>query len=431
MKKVTILLLLLALCSNAYSQRVFRNQFTLYDTREDALNRNHLKTINHMFLNFASLGSVGKTEIAGTKIVVPASWNDYNVYLHIENTFLAYDIAIDGKIIASSEDPYTPADFLISQYLKQGDNDIVILLRGSSYWRIDEGIPFSARKQFDGCYLFAQHRTAVYDYNATITQSDNGQLTLNMDIIVNNDFNFEETVSVGYDIYTPERKLVDYAVRDIVVPGRSRDTLKVKVNLGAESKYLWSAEKPSLYRTNLYIKRNGKPFEYLSVRIGAGSTTFKDGIIYRNGEPIYIRSFKYNALKDRTACRKDILELKKKGFNTLIPDCPQPQWFYEVCDDLGIYVIESAAINPTSNSDDRKIGGTPSNNPKFVDQYLLRVKSMYYRSCNHACIIAYSIGGEKAGNGYCMYKAYQWLKSVEKNRPIICNSADGEWNTDL
>jgi beta-galactosidase len=56
---------------------------------------------------------------------------------------------------------------------------------------------------------------------------------------------------------------------------------------------------------------------------------------------------------------------------------------------------------------------------------------MYYRTRNHSCIIAYALGGDQAGNGYNMYKAYQWLKSVEKNRAIICTSAEGEWNSDI
>lgn len=55
---------------------------------------------------------------------------------------------------------------------------------------------------------------------------------------------------------------------------------------------------------------------------------------------------------------------------------------------------------------------------------------MYYRSRNHTCILAYALGGD-AGNGYNMYKAYEWLKSVERRRPVIYADADGEWNSDL
>jgi beta-galactosidase/beta-glucuronidase len=56
---------------------------------------------------------------------------------------------------------------------------------------------------------------------------------------------------------------------------------------------------------------------------------------------------------------------------------------------------------------------------------------MYWRTRNHPCIIAYSICGPQAGNGYCLYKAYEEAKSIESRRAIICPSADGEWNTDI
>ena len=56
---------------------------------------------------------------------------------------------------------------------------------------------------------------------------------------------------------------------------------------------------------------------------------------------------------------------------------------------------------------------------------------MYYRSHNHSCVIAYSLGGSDSGNGYNMYKVYEWIKSVEKERPIFYEGAEGEWNTDI
>ena len=181
----------------------------------------------------------------------------------------------------------------------------------------------------------------------------------------------------------------------------------------------------------LYIKRDGKPREYISFRVGAGTTTFADGKILRNGKPIAINSARYNARTTYGEALAEIKALRTQGVNTLLPDNPQPEWFYDICDGLGMYVIERANINPTEGADNRKIGGTPSNNPDLLGEYLTRVKSMYYRTRNHPCIIAYALGGDKAGNGYNMYKAYQWLKSVEKQRAVICTSADGEWNSDL
>ena len=138
----------------------------------------------------------------------------------------------------------------------------------------------------------------------------------------------------------------------------------------------------------------------------------------------------YNAAADRKTTLAELKALKAKGNNTICPDYPQPGWFYDLCDELGLYVIDCANINAPEKRDDRKVGGTPSNDPSLADEYLERVKAMYYRSRNHSCVIAFALGGE-SGNGYNMYKAYEWLKSVEKSRPVICADADGEWNSDL
>ena len=416
---------------SATAQRVFRSEYLLYDTREDALAANSSNTANHIPFVPKSMGALGEIEMFGMKVEVPASWNDYNAYLHLESLFSGCDIAINGSVVASLEDGKTPADYFISPYLKQGENEVVLILRPSAYALLDEGAQKSAAEKFGGSYIYAQHRTCIYDYDVAIVVGEDKKLHLELDLIAGNDFNFEEVVTLGYDIYTPENKLVDYAVRDITVPGRSRDTLEVRVELGAELRYLWSAAKPQLYRMTLYVKRNGKPAEYIPLYIGAGSTTFVDGKICRNGKEIVVKSVQYNAAATAAQARKDILALKSKGYNTLEPDSPQPLWFYQLCDKLGVYVIDCAAINPTAKSDDRTVGGTPSNNPNYCSEYLDRVKGMYYRTRNYSCVIAYSLGGKQAGNGYCMYKAYQWLKSVESERAVICKSADGEWNTDM
>ena len=431
MKKLAILLFFAAIMGSVSAQQVFRSQFSLYDTRDDSVKRDHSKTVNHMpyvpqFLGDAADG----LKLYSMAVDVPASWNDYNAYLHIENTHMPYDVAVNSSIVYHSDDPDTPRDFFISPYLNQGSNQVVIVLHSAESSPLNKGVTPSKSKQFDGCYLFAQHRASVYDYDAAIVERE-GKLHLELDIIAGNDFNFEETINIGYDIYTPEKKLVDYAVREMTIAGRSRDTLKVRIDLGAETRYLWSATKPQLYRTTLYIKRNGKPFEYLPLPIGAGRTTFEDGKIYRNGKVVTIKDIAYCAATTAAESRKQISAIKAKGYNTLRISNPQSLWFYDLCDELGVYVIEQASINPTNGSDNRAIGGTPSNDPKYVDSYLERVKSMYYRTRNHSCIIAYSLGGDKAGNGYCMYKAYQWLKSVETLRPVICRTADGEWDTDM
>ena len=375
---------------------------------------------------------VDKVEVVGQKVNLPTAWSDYNVYIHIQNTIKAYDLVVNEQLVASVEDSYTPADFLLSPYLRQGENEILLLLRRSEAINLHDGSKSNLVEQFHGSYLFAQHRKHIFDYDARIVPTENGKgLALELNIAVRNDFNFEEIVQVGYDIYSPENKLIDYAVREFPVAGRSIDTLRINTLLGDDSRFLWSASNPKLYRLTLYTKRDSKPREYISFYIGAGTTSFANNTILRNGKAIAIKSARYNARTSYNEALAEIKALKAQGINTLLPDNPQPKWFYDICDKLGVYVIERANINPVEESHNRKIGGTPSNNPELLGEYLSRIKTMYYRTRNHSCIIAYALGGDQAGNGYNMYKAYQWLKGVEKNRAVICTSAEGEWNSDI
>ena len=432
MRKVATIIFALALAAQISAQQVYRTEFSVFDLREAALKNDHSRTERHIRFAPKVMEAVGKVEVVGQKIDLPTAWSDFNVYIHIQNTIKAYDLVVNEQLVASVEDSYTPADFLLSPYLRQGSNEILLLLRRSEAIELNEGGQSNLVEQFRGSYIFAQHRKHIYDYDARIVRSESGKtLGLELDIVVRNDFNFEEVVQVGYDIYSPDNKLIDYAMREVSVAGRSVDTLRIRTSLGEESRYLWSSANPRLYRLTLYTKRDGKPREYISFRVGAGESSFKDGKLLRNGKEIVVKSARYNARTTYAEALAAIKALKAKGVNTLLPDNPQPEWFYDICDGLGVYVVERANINPVEESSNRKIGGTPSNNPELVDEYLARVKAMYYRTRNHSCIVAYALGGDKAGNGYNMYKAYQWLKGVEKGRAVICTSADGEWNTDL
>lgn len=432
MKRAILTLITLSVSYLVSAQQVYRTEFSVFDLREAALKNDHSRTERHIRFAPKTIEAVGKVEVLGQSVNMPTAWSDYNVYLHIQNTIKAYDLVVNEQLVASVEDSYTPADFLLSPYLRQGDNEILLLLRRSECIELNSGSKSNLVEQFRGSYLFAQHRKHIYDYDARIVQVEGGKnLLLELDIAVRNDFNFEEVVQVGYDIYSPDNKLIDYAVREFPVAGRSIDTLRIRTSLGEESRYLWSSANPKLYRLTLYTKRDGKPREYISFRLGAGCTTFADGKIFRNGKPVQVKSAQYNARTTYAEALSEIKALKAKGINTLLPDNPQPEWFYDICDGLGMYVIERANINPVEESQNRKIGGTPSNNPELAGEYLARVKAMYYRTRNHSCIIAYALGGDQAGNGYNMYNAYKWLKGVEKERAVICTSADGEWNTDL
>ena len=297
---------------------------------------------------------------------------------------------------------------------------------------VAEGLTMPQRQQFDNCYIFAQRRLGIYDFNVRLVPDSLERFAeLRLDVMVDNSFSSAEVIEVGYDIYAPDGKLMEYSVNDLALEKFTRDTLSFKPYIYHSNPNRWSPANPKLYDLTLYVKRSGILWEYIPLKVGFAQYGYtENGAITAFGKPLTLKKEVYNAAADRATTEREIKALKQRGINCLMPDYPQPRWFYDICDRVGIYVIDCAAVASPSCADNRALGGTPANAPELVDEYLRRVESMYHRAQNHVSIIAFSLG-KRAGNGYNLYKAYELLKSKGDSRAIIYEDADGEWNTDL
>ena len=414
------------------AQRVFRSEFVTYSTREEANARKRPEGEQFRIISPAFSSEDDGMKIYVQRFDVPASWNDYNAYLHLENVQSSYVLMLNGKVVAEVGDDRTPAEFMISPWLQQGENVLIVARYKSRFDAIQQQDAHPERKLFTGSYLMTQRKLHIYDFSAEIVPNDTREYgILELDVIARNNFNYEENIAIGYDIYGPDGKLIEYTVRELTIPGKSQDTLRIRADIYHSYKNKWGGNRGQapLYSLMLYVKRNGLIYEYIPFKRGFGRTEYTDGNIIRFDEPVKLIRRRYSSAATRSTTESEITALKREGANLLVVDYPQPAWFYELCDKHGMYVIDRANINAPKASTDRTIGGTPSNDPNLLDEYLERVKAMYFRSRNHSCIVGFMLGG-KAGNGYNMYKAYEYLSSQEARRPIIYEAAEGEWNND-
>ena len=414
---------------------ISRTEFVCFDKRNDA--QSDTRTNNDKYielrptLQFEGEGSV--SAVYEQEIEVPASWNDYNAYLHTENVGGDYTIFVNGTQITSAIDRYTPTEIYLSPYLDQGKNVVAVVVVAEPYMdAVAEGLVQPVRKQFDNCYIFAQRRLGVYDFNVRLQPDSLARFAeLKLDVLVDNSFSSDEVIEVGYDIYAPDGKLMEYSINDLALEMFTRDTLSFSPYIYNSNPNRWSPANPKLYDLTLYVKRSGILWEYIPLKVGFADYGYTEsGEITAFGKTLTLKKEVYNAAADRATTEREIKTLKQRGINCLSPDYPQPRWLYDICDRVGIYVIDCAAVASPSTADSRALGGTPANAPELVDEYLRRVETMYHRAQNHVCIIAFSLG-KKAGNGYNLYKAYELLKSKGDSRAIIYEDADGEWNTDV
>ena len=416
--------------------RVYRTEVVPYDARHDAEARNReAGGYWKAFEPEVTIATEGPLHaVLEQEIEIPFAWTDGMVYLHVENPGSAYSLWLNDRQVAEVSDPLTPAEFDLTPFIREGANDFKLLMRNDNPARqLDAAAPV-VRKSFENSYLYYQNKRSIRDFEIALVADTAGRRfgMLDLKIIARNAFNYDESVTVGFDIYSPQGKLLEFNMKEVTIPGRSTDTVRFSPYIYGTYDNVWSADRrnPPLYRVMLFTRRDGAYKEYMPLRIGFGRAELVDGRLMRLGRELQLSTAPCNAAADPATTRRELLALKVAGKNTVCPDCPQPAWFYELCDEVGLYVIDRANINAPDERTNRAVGGTPSNDPALADEYLERVKAMYYRSRNFTCVVAYALGGP-SGNGYNMYKAYEWLKSVEHDRPVIYEDADGEWNSDL
>ena len=433
MKKLTLsilLILFVQLLSSAQEYQVFRAEGLPYDNRHNAVVGGDFSTSSHHIAFSPALESVSEDEICmGQSSELPYVWSDGLVMIHLESIGQAYSLWVNGVKVLYNEDGFTPSEFDITKFVKQGENHFQLKLHSGKLSHTQRGFKLACER-FTGSYLFSQQRRSISDYTIRLVPDSLRRFgVLELDIILRNEFNYEEIVNPAYDIYSPTGKLMDYTDRPTTISGHGQDTVKLTPFIYHTNEQKWGVGKSPLYRVMLFTKRDGKMWEYMPINVGFSDIKYCNGEWYRFGEKFSIKSKSFNALGDKATTKKGMLDLKKAGYNTIQPNFPQPHWYYDLADELGLYVIDCAAINAPDNRDNREVGGTPANDPNLAEEFTKRVKAMYYRSRNHTCVIGFSIGNP-SGNGYAMYKAYEWLKSVEHERPVFYEDARGEWNSD-
>eukprot|EP00957_Ditylum_brightwellii_P049197 3732856-Ditylum_brightwellii.AAC.1 len=108
--------------------------------------------------------------------------------------------------------------------------------------------------------------------------------------------------------------------------------------------------------------------------------------------------------------KKDVELMKQYNFNAVrTSHYPNDPTFYDLCDELGLYVIDEANIETHANYD------AVSRDGRYATAFLDRVRRMVIRDQNHPCIIGWSLGNE-AGCGENHGCSAGWVRSYDPSR---------------
>lgn len=374
-----------------------------------------------------------------TEIIVPEAFTGKNVFIHFGAVKSFFYIWLNGKYIGFSKDSKTPAEFDLTPYLTDKKNTLALqVFRWSdgSYLECQDMWRMSGINR--DVFIYARPQTYVRDFFAKGNLKENyTKGNLEIDILFN---------KLSADDLKGNKLQINLYEKNNTVKPVSTETVSLDRVAGKDSLHYeksiqnvkkWTAETPDLYILTLtLLDHNGKCIESLSNRIGFRTSEIKNGLLLINGVTVKLKGVnrhEFDPIKGHTIPKEMMLldvQLMKQNNINAVRTChyPNDPYWYELCDEYGLYVIDEANIEShgMGYDPDRTLG----NNPIWKNAHIDRTRRMLERDKNHPSVIIWSLGNE-AGNGCNFQATYNWIKTRDLSRPVQYERAGLEWNTDI
>lgn len=365
---------------------------------------------------------------------IPENWKGQDIYLHFGAVTSAMYVWVNEQQVGYSEDSKTPAEFNITKYLKKGENSLAVevyrwcdgsYLEDQDFWRMS-GITRDV-------FLMARNPQHIRDYRVSsplVNNYKDGEFKLSVEVV--NSAQNNPNLKLEAVLLDGETKVAEMNQSVQAAPQ------PVTVNLSANipSAKPWSSEYPSLYQLLITLKdESGKTIEVLHQEVGFRTVEIKNAQLMVNGVPIYVKGtniHEHNQItghyQDEATMLKDIELMKSHNINAVrCSHYPEPERWYELCNEHGIFLVDEANIESHGMGYDEK---SLAKDPSWKDAHLFRTKNMFERDKNQPSIIVWSLGNE-AGNGVNFEATYAYLKTVDQSRPVQFEQAHGGANTDI
>lgn len=362
-----------------------------------------------------------------SKYVIPFVWLSRQAILYVDEASGAYEVIINGQKVGYAANAFTPAEFNITKASKEDVNTISIRILKDHWSRRMEDFVETREPRVGETYVISQPTIRVRDVvHNTDVDLKSEYANVEVGLIVKTESLNPKTARIHYELIAPDTTVVTQGYKDVTLGMRGEDTVKFMARIPYV--LTWCADMPVRYRLNIKTQIEGRYAEYQSRMIG-----FRDIDINEEGD------FMINGIKTELFYRdfyplkvteKDIIAARVLKYNALrFKMGAVPQNVYRMCDSLGMYVIAQIPINTSKSGLSRRIGGNPSNDPKWKAAYLDRAETAYRTTCGQASVIGY-VMAEESSNGINLYETYLRLKALERKRPILYIEAAGEWNSD-
>lgn len=372
------------------------------------------------------LPEVNPTGVYRRTFTIGRGWKSHQVVLHVGGAESVHAVYLNDRFVGYGTDSRLPSEYDITDHLVSGTNHLaIVVVRFSAQSYVEDQDQWWMAGLHRGVFIEARSMVHVADVrvDADLRVADGTGL-----LKVRTDVGFVRTPVAGWQVRSwlerlDGKRLTKPHTGDVphafdvpyVFAGHHVDASWEIPGIAP-----WSAESPTRHRVVVeLLASDGTVAQQTSQLVGFRHVEVRDRQFLVNGQPIWIfgvNRHDHHPDKGKAIDAADIradLEVMRRHNITAIRTShyPNDTAFYDLCDELGMYVIDEA------NIESHAYNTSLCNDPRYLSTWLARGSRMVQRDRNHPSIVLWSLGNE-SGYGTHHDALAGWIRKHDPSRPL-------------
>ena len=349
---------------------------------------------------------------------IPESFEGKEIFIHFGAVKAGFFLYINGRRVGYSQGSMTPAEFRITDYVTVGENRIIVeVFRYTDGTYLEDQDMWFLSGIYRDVYVYAEEKLCIRDFFADTSLDEtyeNG--TLDLEVTLQN--YGEDAGCILEAVLMVDDKQKKIAAEKLTAKNGKTVLHFNHIEEGAKQ---WSAEEPNLYKLLLILKSGRKVLSTKIIKIGFRKIEIKGNVLTVNGKRVIIKGVNRHDFDPDNGWAvpteryyQDLHLMKRANINAIrTSHYPNAEFFYDMCDELGFYVMDEADVE--SHGVRRK--NCPGDNLEFKEAVEDRAQRMVLRDRSHACVCFWSLGNE-AGDGENFVHEKNAILALDKSRPV-------------
>lgn len=337
---------------------------------------------------------------------VPANKKDQKVFLYFEGVYNRSEVFINGESLGKRPNGYISFAYDATPYIKYGEKNIISVRvdhtqSADSRWYTGSGIYRDVWLVYSNPVHISQW--GVYAYPEVNKNSG----LLHIEVEVANETTSKSNVTIVNELVNAQGVLVSKSSNKVSVDAKQSG--KISTEIKVSNPTLWSVDTPNLYTLKTRVLKDGKIIDETSNQTGFRKFTFdankgfalNDKWMKMKGVCLHHDAGVLGAAVPREVWKARLNTLKELGVNAVrTSHNPQAPEFYELCDELGLLVLNEA-YDEWEFPKRKWLEGWNVGTPGFEGSYDIfadwsekDLEDMVRRDRNHVSVFAWSIGNE-------------------------------------